>query len=85
MLTAIHFDDQARVQTHEVREIRANRMLPAELPSRQAACAEVISQALFRLRALLTQLPRPAIHQYDPAIYPYSGVDYEVAAPLFTA
>jgi hypothetical protein len=40
MLTAIQFDDQLFLETNEIRDIRPNRLLPAELESSELASAQ---------------------------------------------
>ena len=58
MLTAIHFNYKLLLQTNEINNLRANRMLPPELMLTNAPVSQQLPQPQFRIRPGFSQLPR---------------------------
>jgi len=58
VLPAIQLDDEPRLHAHEVGNVRAYRLLAAELPSGQRAIAQEEPQAMFCIGHVAAQTPR---------------------------
>ena len=56
MLTTIQLNDQFRLETDEIRNLRSERMLPAESKSIQLSAAQVKLQPLLGISLVATQL-----------------------------
>ena len=55
VLTAVEFDDQAKLETGEIGEIAGHRMLSPEPQAAQAPCAQVIPDADLGVGLTLSQ------------------------------
>ena len=58
MLTAIHFNYKLLLQTNEINNITANRMLPPELMLTNTPVSQQLPQPQFRIRPGFSQLSR---------------------------
>src|SRR5690242_20270518 len=55
MLRSIYLDNQFLFQTHEVRDVIANRYLPAESMTKQLPSAQITPQEALGVSGVLTQ------------------------------
>ena len=55
MLAAIGFNDQSSVETHEIDDVCAKRMLPTELESGELPAAQCIPKPLFRVDRICSE------------------------------
>ena len=59
MLAAIGFDDEPRLVTNEIRDIRPNGHLAPEFRLRELPVAQDAPQPMFRVRHIVAEVSRP--------------------------
>ncbi|HEY3779134.1 MAG TPA: hypothetical protein VGL35_13860 [Rhizomicrobium sp.] len=67
MLAAVEFDDQLRFETHEVGDIRADRLLSPELVPKKAAVAQRVSEFALEIGLFATKLSSEIVLQDGPS------------------